>query len=374
MLVIKEIYTELIGRKVLLLRMGGELGIKSRRTRRRMVNTLQRNLRNLFKEKKQEVSLFEYGDRLILQSNDKNTLDKLAYQISILISGISSVSPVLVVNSSEEEIIEKGVLEAKKIIPPNSSYAVRARREGKHPFTSMSIAARLGSAIGTSGIQDLKVNLSNPDFTILLDIRNELTFIYSEVIYGIDGLPSQTQGTAVAIFRPSLNSILAAWLMKKRGVKIIPLFFKTGKKSESIFISFIEENFSSIRSFIDMDSFFSFFKNEPELCFYCQAYCEIISQNMAKKFGNLTFVSPTCFNYNDENITIDALKVLEERAHLSCLRPIQFGFLGEKPDLTTLDKQACCPLREKVVITVNDDLDERKLHVFLKDSNELENH
>jgi thiamine biosynthesis protein ThiI len=340
-----------------------------------MVNTLKNNLRKLFEESRQRVSVYEFRDRIVLLLDDKTNSEDLIQLIVSKVSGISSISAALVINSSKDEIITRGVLEAKKILPPNScSYAVRAKREGNHPFSSISIASDLGSAIGKSGIKGLKVNLSNPDFTIFLDIRNELTFIYSEVEYGIDGIPSQTQGTAVAIFRPHVNSILAAWLMKKRGVEIIPIFFKTGKTTENDFITVIEKIFSPIHSFIDLNKFHNIFKDEEDLCFYCQAYCETISQKLAQKAGINTFISPTCFNFEGENTTIRALRILETSININSLRPIQFGFLGKNPNLDKVDRKACCSLRKKVSISVSNSINERKLQDFLKMKDCTDNH
>ena len=339
-----------------------------------MVNTLKNNLRDLFVELRQRVSVYEFRDRIILLLDDKTNSEDLIQLIVSKVSGISSISAALLIISSEDEIITRGVLEAKKILPPNSSYAVRAKREGNHPFSSMSIASDLGSAIGKSGIKGLKVNLSNPDFTIFLDIRNELTFIYSEVVYGIDGIPSQTQGTAVAIFRPHVNSILAAWLMKKRGVEIIPIFFKTGKTTEKDFITVIEKIFSPIHSFIDLNKFHNIFKDEKDLCFYCQAYCETISQKLAQKTGTHTFISPTCFNYEGENTTVKALRILETRITITSLRPIQFGFLGKNPNLNRVDRKPCCSRRKNVSISVSNSINERKLQDFLKMNDCTDNH
>jgi thiamine biosynthesis protein ThiI len=367
-LIIKEPYTQLIGKEILLLRMGGELGIKSRKTRRRMVNTLKKNLRILLKNNQIGNSLFEYRDRLILLSDKKESYEKIALLLSSQVSGISSVSIATVVISTEEAIIERGVSEAQKTIPPNSTYAVRARREGKHLFTSMSIAANLGGAIHSSGIDGLKVDLSTPDYTIFLDIRDELTFIYSKIIRGIDGLPTSVQGAAIAIFRPNMNSILAAWVMNKRGVNIIPVFFQTGKNSEVSYITLIENLFSPIHSFIDLNNFLNTFKDESNLCFYCQAYCETIAQEKAKQDGILTFISSTCFNFNNEDITILGLKMLEKRVDLHSLRPIQFGFLGEEPTISFPDTQACCPLRDKVFIEFNESFSESKIKSYYEEN------
>ena len=219
----KKPYHDIIGYEIILIRLGGEMGIKSRRTRRRMTKILLKNINDLNIRHDVKFSQLEFRGRIIVIPENPDQIDIIANLIVKNISGVSSLSTARVVRSEEEEIMKKGVLEAEKFISSKSTFAVRARREGKHPFTSMEIAARLGSAIINSSIKDLKVDLTNPEYEIFLDVRDHLTFIYSTIISGIDGIPSRSQGILFALMRPNINSVLAAWLMKKRGVHIQPL-------------------------------------------------------------------------------------------------------------------------------------------------------
>ncbi len=367
----KKPYNDLIGHKIILIRLGGEMGIKSRRTRRRMTHILLRNIKDLLTRYGFSFSLFEFRGRIILVPKNSENINTIASLVARNTSGISSLSPASVVRSEEKDILATGVCEAKKIVPSRSTFAVRARREGKHPFTSMEIAAKLGSAIIESEIQDLKVNLTTPEFEILIDIRDHLTFIYSTVISGIDGIPSQSQGTLFALIRPNLNSVLASWLMKKRGVLIKPLFFKTGKLSEEHFIKFVEENIPPIHSFVDMNEFFEEFKySDALLCQYCQMYCESITQDFTVKEGIKSFISPTCFDFNNEKMSLDALKFLETRTHVPILRPIQLGFFGKEFAGKSLDEDSCCPFRKNVNIILSTELNEDELEVFIQKKSE----
>jgi len=342
------------------------MGIKSRRTRRRMTHILLRNIKNYLSRYGVSISLFEFRGRIILVPENPENNHDIARLLAKNTSGISSLSLATVVGSGENEIMTMGVCEAETNIPPNSTFAVRARREGKHPYTSMEIAAKLGNAIIESKILDLKVDLTEPEYEIFIDIRDHLTFLYSEVIPGIDGIPSQSQGTLVALVRPNFNSVLATWLMKKRGVQIKPLFFKTGKSSEELYIKFIEENISSIHAFIEMNEFFEKFKSNNTLCQYCQMFCESISQNFAEKEEIKSFISPTCFNYNNEQMSLEALKLLEKRAHLPILRPIQLGFFGTIFDRDLLDESSCCPFRKTVDIQLSTEINENDLREFMQ--------
>ena len=362
----KKPYNDLIGHKIILIRLGGEMGIKSRRTRRRMTHILLRNIKNFISRYGLSASLFEFRGRIILVPENPKNIQDIARLLAKNTSGISSLSPASVVGSKEEEIIDRGVYEAEKIIPSNSTFAVRARREGKHPFTSMEIAAKLGSAICESKILDLKVDLTSPEYEIFIDIRDHLTFLYSEVIPGIDGIPSQSQGSLIALVRPNLNSVLAAWLLKKRGVQIKPLFFKTGKSSEELYIRFIEEKLSPIHAFIEMKVFFEEFKSDNTLCLYCQMFCESITQDFSMKEENKSFTSPTCFNYNNEQMSLEALKFLEKRAHVPILRPIQLGFFGTGFDKNLLDESSCCPFRKNINIQLSTEINEDDLREFIQ--------
>ncbi len=363
----KKPYNDLVGHDIILIRLGGELGIKSRRTRRRMTHILQRNIKNLLSRYGFSFSLFEFRGRIILVPENPENIYTIARLLARNTSGISSLSPASVVGSVEKDILATGVFKAKKIIPFKSTFAVRARREGKHPFTSMEIAAKLGKAIIESEIQDLKVSLTSPEYEIFIDIRDHLAFIHTSIIPGIDGIPSQSQGTLFALIRPNLNSVLAAWLMKKRGVLIKPLFFRTGKVSEEHFIKFVEENISPIHTFIEMDEFFEkFMYSDTLLCQYCQMYCESISQEFTVKEGVKSFISPTCFNFNDEEMSLDALKFLENRIHVPVLRPIQLGFFGKHFDRKSLDKDSCCPYRKNVDIFLSTEINEDELKVLIQ--------
>ncbi|MFX0052006.1 MAG: THUMP domain-containing protein, partial [Candidatus Hermodarchaeota archaeon] len=258
-------YSFLIGKCVILIRIGGELGIKSRRTRSRMLMHLKRNIRSLLVQS-QDFKITEFRDRLILYSNSDEHLEELAHTISTSISGVSSVSLALVVKSTEEDIISAGVSKAKAVIQPDTSFRVTTRREGNHPFSSMEIAAKLGEKILTTPIENIRVDLKAPDHQIYLDIRGPLTFIYTQIYHGIDGIPSQAQGTAIALVRPNFNSIFASWLMKKRGVQILPVFFKTGKPTENNFQDWIQQEFGHPLKIMSIIPILQLYRDEQSLC------------------------------------------------------------------------------------------------------------
>ena len=361
----KKPYIDLIGHRIALVRLGGELGIKSRRTKRRMLTILKQNISLIIKKYNLTHTLIEFRGRILIVLEDTNQLDHISREIASNVSGISSISTALVLGSDENEILEKGVIEAKNIISLPTSFAVRVRREGNHQYSSMDIASKLGSKILSTANNNLKVDLSNPEVEIFLDIRSNLVFLYSKVIRGVDGIPSESQGKAVALLKPHLNSVVSAVIMKKRGVKILPLFFKTGKQNEDQFIAKIEDLFGPVFSYVDIKDFLRAHSTNEFLCYYCQMICENHCSNLVKTTDIQTFLSPTTFDYNHESITLKALKELEKISSISALRPIQFGFFGEDSTFGTLDRSPCCEFREQVVINSPSKFKESILKSFM---------
>ncbi|MFW9855434.1 MAG: THUMP domain-containing protein [Candidatus Thorarchaeota archaeon] len=353
-------YSFLNGQHIILVRFAGELGIKSPRTRQRMLEILRRNIRDIL-DPGIDSRILHFRGRFLLYSDTPIDLAKVGRKIARQISGVSSVSPALVVQSTTEEIIKAGTTQSLRHIVSQSSFAVRARREGNHEFSSMEIAAALGAEVLRQIGSGVKVDLENPDFEIYLDVRGPLTFIYTQIFPGIGGLPAHAQGTVLALIRPHYNSVLAAWLIQKRGAKIIPVFFRTGKPFEDVYLEFVKTQFGPPVKIISLQDTLASFPESPSFCLVCELLCEAICKDLAEDLGIPVGVAPTSFDFNQEKTSLDALKLLEHRSSHWLLRPIQFGFLGEILKSNLQDNTTCCLYRDKVSLQVSEDLDHEKL-------------
>jgi thiamine biosynthesis protein ThiI len=84
----------------------------------------------------------------------------------------------------------------------------------------------LGSeVIKANSDKSITVNLTRPYLEIYVEVRREKAFVFSEKINGPGGLPLGTQGRAVALLS-NQNSLIAMWLLMKRGCKIVPVYNK----------------------------------------------------------------------------------------------------------------------------------------------------
>lgn len=103
------------------------------------------------------------------------------------------------------------------------TFAIKMKRVGTHAFSSNDKAIEYGSLLRKE-FPHLKVNLAKPDKEIHIEIRDNEAYLYDSVIRAVGGLPLGVEGTLVALISGGIDSPVAAWMMMKRGCRIIPLF------------------------------------------------------------------------------------------------------------------------------------------------------
>lgn len=200
----------------------GEIGLKSGRVRRAMKGRLAKNIRSLFKHRGGQCIIKEEGGRLFLTTESDEAVDILARSF-----GLVSFSPVVVTTSNLEDMKRLALEIAGEAIHRGPRFAVSVRRVGKHAYTSMDVERDLGSAI-LSANPGLKVDLTDPDWEVALEVRDEKAYFIIAVFQGPGGLPLGSQGRVVALV-DSPEGAMAAWLMMKRGCRVFPVY-RDGKK------------------------------------------------------------------------------------------------------------------------------------------------
>ena len=215
----------------------GELGLKSPPVRRRMEKRLAANIRIVLEKKGIEdakITINRAWARLIVsletQKNsheNKKLIQKIITILTQNIAGITSVSHVIRTSSDLDEIKKTALDLAKENLKSGRSFAVRARRLGNHDYSSQDLERLVGEVLfeSLSKKRNLTVNLTNPDYTLSLEVKEEDAFIFDQKIAGIGGLPQGTQGRINSILRGSLEDAISGFLMSKRGSNIIPIAF-----------------------------------------------------------------------------------------------------------------------------------------------------
>ncbi|MDQ1252642.1 MAG: tRNA uracil 4-sulfurtransferase [Euryarchaeota archaeon] len=202
----------------------GELALKSSGIRNMYEKLLMKNIAAMLDSRGTPYSQIrrEWG-RIFIETTDAKDAAKAAADVF----GVVSTSPAVTAESSLEKAANVCASHAQGIIKEGESFAIRARRSGNHPFSSTDIGKACGDAVWSSlekeGIRP-KVDLTSPDKEIFIEMRQNQAYVFLETVKGVGGLPLGTQGSMVVLMSGGLDSPVAAWLMMKRGVTIIPVF------------------------------------------------------------------------------------------------------------------------------------------------------
>ena len=198
----------------------GEIGIKSNQTRRRMKNLLIRHVESALRESSVPFDKVHsvYGRIYI----DTNQAIKAA-EVAAKVFGIVSTSPVVETTADLDSILGIGEKLARAEFKKGLTFAVGGRRIGEHSFTSQDMRGLLGERILESLPElKLKVDLSNPEQEIYVEVRDEKAHLFTRTIKGVGGMPTGSQGKVICTISTGLDSPIAAYKVMKRGC--IPVF------------------------------------------------------------------------------------------------------------------------------------------------------
>jgi len=197
----------------------GEIGIKSGPVRRSMVERLRGNLLDGLVRAGVEGDVQARGSRLWMAGPDAEALLGVATRTF----GVVSASPCLVVPATMEAMGD--AVSALALATPWATFAIRATREGTHPFGSQEVQVELGSRVwraAEAAGRTPKVDLKRPDLEVHVDIRQDKAYVFTDSRDGPGGIPVGSQG-GVVLCLSDQASFIAAWLLMRRGCKVLPV-------------------------------------------------------------------------------------------------------------------------------------------------------
>ena len=270
----------------------GEIGLKSPKIRSRFERKLVKNIMATF-----ECEVERNQGRIYIFPQDFDEgIEKLNR-----VFGVVSYSPAISTDSTyegidetltayTEELISEGILDE------DTKFAIKCRRVGNHDYTSQEMAAHCGGVV--RNVVLAPVDLTNPDLTIFVEIRENRAFIYHEKIRGPGGLPLGTQGRVVVLLSSGIDSPVAAYLMMKRGCEVVALHCNndpfSGPKVTELFNQLVDQlniyaKGNPIRKrVIDYGEYLQAAKdNAPEkmTCVLCKSGMYHIAEKLAQKVG-----------------------------------------------------------------------------------------
>lgn len=99
------------------------------------------------------------------------------------------------------------------------------RADKNFKYNSMEVSKFVGARI-LKNIDNVKVDVHNPDILLHVEIRSECTYIYIKEILGLGGYPTGIQGKGLLMLSGGIDSPVAGYLASKRGIDIDAIYFE----------------------------------------------------------------------------------------------------------------------------------------------------
>lgn len=213
-----------------------EIWLKSQKVKIRMLKILMENIKNALNRNgipfnKYQLSKDSSRIFFFFKNNDmRNAIDVLKK-----VFGIFSISPTLRTSNDINNIGERVIEIAKEILQKGDTFALRVRRSGNHDYTSIDVARIIGTKIIEELSEyDLKVNLSNPKKKIFIEIRDDFSYVFSQIIKTPwVGLPIESPKKMFVMDVGRIYDLIAGFMLMKRGSNIYPILFRMINNEEN---------------------------------------------------------------------------------------------------------------------------------------------
>lgn len=141
--------------------------------------------------------------------------------------GIAKLCRAIGTEKDVDSIAKVAIERFGDILKSSKTFKVACKRSDKSFYlTSPELSAEIGGRI-LSEFHHLKVDLYNPEVTVICEIRAEGAFVHDVAIDGAGGIPVGTSGKALLLLSGGIDSPVAGCMLAKRGVELSAIHFES---------------------------------------------------------------------------------------------------------------------------------------------------
>ena len=196
----------------------GELTTK-KGNRKFFINTLYQNLKK--KLNNFDVKISRDISRMYIEFSEQElelVLEKLNQ-----VFGVHSYQIAYKIETDIEKIKELAV---EVMNEKSGTFKVETRRANKNfPIQSIEFSRQVGGLVLKNN-SHLTVDVHNPDTTLMIEILERFTYLYTDIYHGLGGYPVGVQSKGMLMLSGGIDSPVAGWMALKRGVKIDAVYFE----------------------------------------------------------------------------------------------------------------------------------------------------
>lgn len=200
----------------------GEISTKGK-NRKQFISRLRENLRFVFQDVT-DLRIRSEHDRMYLRSSHEHEMAILLERLP-RVFGIQSFSPVAECKTDLEEMKALAVKIVEGIDYKGKTFKVNVRRAyKKFELGTYELNRDLAGHVLTT-LPGMTVQMKNPEIELVVEVRENGTYMMVEKIPGATGLPVGSNGKALLLLSGGIDSPVAAYFIMKRGVRIEAIHF-----------------------------------------------------------------------------------------------------------------------------------------------------
>lgn len=202
------------------IKVSGEIPLKSHRTRPKFERKLIDNIRDAVNKNGFRCNDV-WASEGIIYADCNDGVEEIIKEVF----GVHEVCKAVKYSISSLDDICRYSEEHFRDVVRGRKYAVRVKRVGEHPYTSVDIAKAVGETLRKYGSG---VDLENPEVEVRIEVRGNELYLYTKCLDGVNGLPIGVEGKVLMLISGGYDSAVASWLVAKRGVIVDFLYYIMG--------------------------------------------------------------------------------------------------------------------------------------------------
>ena len=148
-----------------------------------------------------------------------------AYERALKVFGFAGVARAARVKKELPVILEGCAEYLREALLDARTFKCEAKRSDKaFPLKSPELCAVAGEHI-LEAFPHLTVDVRKPDVTVFIEVRDQYAFLHADQARGAGGLPVGSAGDAAVLISGGIDSPVAAWMMARRGLRLIAVHF-----------------------------------------------------------------------------------------------------------------------------------------------------
>jgi len=242
------------------------------------------------------------------------------------------------------------------------TFRVTARRiDSRFPYTSQELNEKVGEVIFEK--LNKGVNLKYPEATCFIDVLDEGTFLFTEKIQSVKGLPVGVSSTAIVMLSGGIDSPVAAYYAMKRGMHVIYVHFHSVPLVSEASVEKVRDTVEILNKYQPRSKLYlmKFAAIQQQIMVDCNEKLRVVlyrryMMKIAEKIADLENAKAI---YTGEALgqvasqTIENITVVEESVNIPIMRPLvgfdKLEIIAKAQEIRTyeisiLPHEDCCTL------------------------------